>query len=412
MTRQKPQERGGRFGILVALAGRNVRRHWVRSLLASIGIIIGVIAIASLGMLGNSIGLLFGGFWADVGDALLITPHVAVSSGDPGDTRNILPSTLSERDVIEIEKAAGLENRVIPMVRGTAQIRFGDRVGYAMLIAVPGDDIPYLLDTEAGTYPRGANPQIMMGTFLADEYDIKAGNRVELDETPARVVGIVAERGWGVDINPDYAVIVTQEWYEKQYGMSEFNQVVIKVRNVEDIPAIKRSIDARLNRRTEVVDILDSQEILEIFDQTLAAINILLVGIGAVSLFVASVSILNVMIISVTERTQEIGVLRSIGTHRNDVLLLFLIEAAVLGVVGSLIGGLLSSVVGWFISLAVANAFEDLFGLTSGISILDPSIVGYIAFGMGFGIVASIVAGLYPAWKAAGLNPIDALRYE
>jgi putative ABC transport system permease protein len=225
-------------------------------------------------------------------------------------------------------------------------------------------------------------------------------------------VGIVAERGWGVDINPDYAIIVTQEWYEKQYGTSEFNQVVIKVRNVEDIPAIKRSIDARLNRRKEVVDILDSQEILEIFDQTLDAINILLLGIGAVSLFVASVSILNVMIISVTERTQEIGVLRSIGTHRRDVLLLFLIEAAVLGVVGSIIGGLLSSVVGWFISLTVAAAFEDLFGLTSGISILDPSIVGYILFGMGFGIVASILAGLYPAWKAARLNPIDALRYE
>jgi hypothetical protein len=134
MTRRKRNEGGGRFRILLSLAVRNVQRHWVRSLLASIGIIIGVIAIASLGMLGNSIALLFGGFWADVGDALLITPHVAVSSGDPGDTRNILPTTLSERDVIEIEKAAGLENRAIPMVRSTAKVQFGDKVGFAMLI--------------------------------------------------------------------------------------------------------------------------------------------------------------------------------------------------------------------------------------------------------------------------------------
>ena len=405
--------KGGRGNLLLSVAARNLKRHWVRSILATIGIIIGVIAIASLGILGNSIAILLGGFWADVSDAILITPHLAVSSGDPGDIRNVLPSTLSERDVLQIEKAVGPEHRVIPMIRTTGKIEFGDKTGFGMMYVLKSEDILFLLEPEIGTYPRGSTPSIMMGTFIADDYDISAGNRVQLDDRDVRVVGIVAERGWGIDINPDFAIIVTQEWYSGEYGKEEeFNQVVVKVRNIEDIDGVKEAVDSQLNRRKEVVDIVDSRELIEIFNDTLNGIRVMLVGIGAVSLLVASVSILNVMIISVTERTQEIGVLRSIGTRRRDVMSMFLYEAFILGVIGSVIGGLASSVVGLAVSNAVAGAFADLFGIEMEVSFFDPVIGGYILFGVVFGIVTSVIAGIYPSWKAANLNPIEALRYE
>jgi putative ABC transport system permease protein len=405
--------KGGRGNLLLSVAARNLKRHWVRSILATIGIIIGVIAIASLGILGNSIAILLGGFWADVSDAILITPHLAVSSGDPGDIRNVLPSTLSERDVLQIEKAVGPEHRVIPMIRTTGKIEFGDKTGFGMMYVLKSEDILFLLEPEVGTYPRGSTPSIMMGTFIADDYDISAGNRVQLDGRDVRVVGIVAERGWGIDINPDFAIIVTQEWYSGEYGKEEeFNQVVVKVRNIEDIDGVKEAVDSQLNRRKEVVDIVDSRELIEIFNDTLNGIRVMLVGIGAVSLLVASVSILNVMIISVTERTQEIGVLRSIGTRRRDVMSMFLYEAFILGVIGSVIGGLASSVVGLAVSNAVAGAFADLFGMEMEVSFFDPVIGGYILFGVVFGIVTSVIAGIYPSWKAANLNPIEALRYE
>jgi putative ABC transport system permease protein len=405
--------KGGRGNLLLSVAARNLKRHWVRSILATIGIIIGVIAIASLGILGNSIAILLGGFWADVSDAILITPHLAVSSGDPGDIRNVLPSTLSERDVLQIEKAVGPEHRVIPMIRTTGKIEFGDKTGFGMMYVLKSEDILFLLEPEVGTFPRGSTPSIMMGTFIADDYDISAGNRVQLDGRDVRVVGIVAERGWGIDINPDFAIIVTQEWYSGEYGKEEeFNQVVVKVRNIEDIDGVKEAVDSQLNRRKEVVDIVDSRELIEIFNDTLNGIRVMLVGIGAVSLLVASVSILNVMIISVTERTQEIGVLRSIGTRRRDVMSMFLYEAFILGVIGSVIGGLASSVVGLAVSNAVAGAFADLFGMEMEVSFFDPVIGGYILFGVVFGIVTSVIAGIYPSWKAANLNPIEALRYE
>jgi putative ABC transport system permease protein len=412
MTERRKVREAGTANILFQLALRNLRRHWVRSLLAMIGIIIGVIAIASMGILGNSIALLFSGFWSDVSDTVLITPHLAVSTGDPGDPRNVLPSTLSEKDVIQIEKAVGQEHRVIPMVRSTEKIGFGDKVGYAMLYALKSDDIPYLLDTEAGIYPKGSSSGCMMGSLLADEYGVKAGNRIELGNESVRVVGVVEERGWGLDINPDFAIIVTQEWYAKYSGGETFNQVVVIARDLEDIDAIKESVDHQLNRRKEVVDIVDSREIIELFQETLDGMTIFLQGIGAVSLFVASVSILNVMIISVTERTQEIGILRGIGTRRRDVMLMFLFEALGLGIIGSLIGGALSSVVGYIVSVAMNQAFDEIFGLGTEITFFDPTILGYIVFGMIFGIFASIIAGLYPAWKASLLNPIDALRYE
>lgn len=402
----------GRGNLLFRLAARNLKRHWVRSILATIGIIIGVIAIASLGILGNSITILLGGFWADVGDVILITPHLAVSSGDPGDLRNVLPSTLSDRELLQIEKAVGQEHRVIPMTRTSGKIAFGDKTGYAMMYVLSSEDIRYLLDIEEGTYPRGGTSSIMVGTFIADEYGIRAGNRIQLDNRDTRVVGVIEERGWGLDINPDFAVIVTREYYADAYEEELFNQVVVKVRDIEDIDGVKESVDTQLNRRKEVVDILDSRELLEIFNDTLIGVRVMLVGIGAVSLFVASVSILNVMIISVTERTGEIGVLRSIGTRRHDVMKMFLYEAFILGVIGSMIGGLASSVVGVAVSRVVAGTFADLFGTEMEISFVDPVIGGYIVFGMMFGIMASIVAGIYPSWKAANLNPIEALRYE
>jgi putative ABC transport system permease protein len=251
-----------------------------------------------------------------------------------------------------------------------------------------------------------------MGALLAEEYGLKAGSRVEVGDERIRIVGIADERGMGLDINPDFGVIVTYEWYVQRYGEQDFSRVIIKVEDIDDIAEVKTAIDEQLNRRTEKVDIMDSRELLELFFDTITAINVFLVGIGGVSLFVSGISILTVMIISVTERTREIGILRSIGTRRGEIMLLFLFEALVLGVVGSLIGGAVSTVAGYAIYLSlnellfggiVAGAQAPEFGLAT---------MAFILFGMIFGTATSVLAGAYPAWKASLLNPIEALHYE
>ena len=376
------------------LARRNVSRHWLRSSLAVIGIVIGVIAIASLGIMGNSISLMFGDMVTDVGDTIIVSPATGVGGGK-----------LTERQVNDITRAVG-SNVAIPFSTNADKISVGDKESGVMIYAIPAGDIPSLLEVESGAYPKETGTGCLIGSQLAAnsrENGLKLGARVRIGGETLRVVGILEERGMGFDINPDYAIVVPYSWYSNHYDEDMYDQVIVKVRDVNDIDAVKESIEQKMNRREDVVNIMDTRGILESVFAAADSITVFLSGIGAISLLVAGVSILNVMLMSVTERIKEIGVLRSIGTRRSEVMRMFIYEALILGLAGALIGGLLSFVAGYAVTAIFVGNPDYLF---------NPTSLLYIVFGMAFGVLTSVASGLYPAWKAAQLNPIQALRHE
>ena len=376
------------------LARRNVSRHWLRSSLAVIGIVIGVVAIASMGILGNSIGLMFNDMITDVGDTIIVSP--AMSSGT---------TAFTERQVNDIARAAG-SNRVIPFASTFDTITVGETKSGAMIYAIPAGDIPFLLEKEAGTYPRETGAGCMIGSKLAansKKTGLKLGARVQIGDETLRVTGVLKERGMGFDINPDYAIVVPYRWYSNHYDEDEYDQVIVKVRDVNDLDTVKEAIEEKMNRREDVVNVMDTKVILESVFAAADSITVFLMGIGAISLIVAGVSILNVMMMSVTERIKEIGVLRSIGTRRSEVMRMFIYEAMIIGIAGAIIGGVLSFCTGYLMTAVLVGSPEYLF---------NPTSLLYIVFGMAFGIITSVASGLYPAWKAAHLNPIQALRHE
>jgi putative ABC transport system permease protein len=391
------------------ISKRNIRIHMLRSSLAMLGIIIGVVAIASMGILGNTIVQEVSSSLSSVGDSVIVMPYVGGGShfGGSGSSANLM---LTDQNYQQIKRAVA-PNIAIPVHSTSEHMKVG--VGsddiVATIYGLPPDQTQDLLpDLEAGDYNNG-NSGCLVGSTFAKDHNVKVGSRISIGSDgkygALRVTGIIKERGMSFDISTDSAIVATKDWFENTYDTTdEYNEVVVKVTS-GDTADVKTTVEKQLNRNTKekTVSVIDSKATLATIYQTFGMITTFVTAIGGISMIVAGVSIFNIMMMSVNERIKEIGIMRSIGTQKKEVMSMFIYEAAIIGIIGSAIGGILSLVAGYAISALMFKTTQYLFTLPSMLSVAE---------GVGFGIVICILCGLYPAWQAANLNPIDALRHE
>ena len=394
------------------IAKRNIRIHMLRSTLAMLGIVIGVVAIASMGILGNSLVATVSESLSSVGDSVIVTPYsgngggFGPGGGGGGSSTGALK--LSDQNFQQIKRAVA-PNVAIPVLSTSERMKVG--VGSDDIVAmVYGVDPQYIPDLNlvltAGDYNNG-NSGCLVGSTFAEDHNIKVGSRISVGSDGGkgtlRVTGIIEERGMSFDISTDNAIVATQDWFENTYNQNDYNQVIVKVKEGQDTAEVKTIIEKQLNKRDKIVSVTDSKATLATIYSTFGMVTTFVTAIGGISMVVAGVSIFNIMMMSVNERIKEIGIMRSIGTQKKEVMSMFIYEAVIIGVIGSIIGGICSVIAGYAISVLMLNSTKYLFTMANALSVAE---------GVCFGIVVCLACGIYPAWQAANLNPIDALRHE
>ncbi|MCD6575579.1 MAG: ABC transporter permease [Nanoarchaeota archaeon] len=393
----------------------NLRKRKLRSWLTIVGIIIGIGAVVAL--ISLSIGLnreverqfqLFGS------DKLFITPRGMGGFGPRSSS-----VVLTEKDVDVIKKTKGID-LVSAILWENLPVKYKDEVEFLPVFGIPTDEKTEKLFEEVQGFEINVGRQLKqsdklkatVGYLLADEdifeNPIKLRSKLEIGDYTFRVVGIYKPIGNRQD---DSSVIVPLEELRKIVGDEEsVTMIFAKVQKGYDPINVKEDVEKALrdfknqDEGEETFEVRTSEDLLRLINQLFGTIQVVLIGIGAISLIVGAVGVMNTMYMSVMERTKEIGIMKAIGAKDKDVLLLFLIESGIIGVIGGVFGIVLG--IGMAKAVEMFASYSMFIPLKTyvGADLIIGALI--LSFGMGS------IAGILPAKKAAGLNPVDALRYE
>jgi putative ABC transport system permease protein len=383
--------------------------------LTTLGIIIGVAAVIVMVSLGQGASAQVSERLRGLGtNVLTVSPGSSQSGGVRSGAGTQTTLTKADADALR-EEVAGVA-ALSPSVNGNVQVIAGNQNWQTRVQGVRPE------------YQRIQNWQVARGGFFTAQDDAGArsvavvgatvarnlfpsgedplGKLVRIRNVPFTIIGLLASKGsTGFQDQDDVVLIPFETAQIRLFGSTAINSIQVQAVNGEQLDDVSQGITRVLRQRHRLqpgqpddYSVRNSADIVETAQSVAQTLTMLLAGVAAVSLVVGGIGIMNIMLVSVTERTREIGIRMAVGARPGDVLSQFLVEAVVLSVLGGLIG------IG--LGVGVALAVPQLVGWASVISYLS------IATAFAFAAMIGVFFGFYPARKASQLNPIDALRYE
>ena len=379
----------------------------MRSILTTLGIIIGVFAIIMLVSLGSGLQKYISSQISGLGSNLLfVIPGREGGARSPG---GIVANKLLISDAINLALKLRTQAHVSPLIQQTSIVKYANKVDKGVIIQGVSANYPLIITNiviEKGAFftegqERSGARVALIGQTVANKLfpnQNPVGESITLGTGKYKIIGVIGKRGSIFGIDQDNGAVIPVTTAKKQFGVTNINTIYLTAKTPQLVPFVKDQTVKILLHRLSADDFnLQTQEsALSTITNITNVLSITLGGIASIALLVGGIGVANIMLVSVTERTREIGLRKALGAKRRDILIQFLLEAVMLSVVGGIIGIIL----GLGVSLIVERFF---------VSEVTPwSIV--LAFG--FSILVGVVFGVAPAIKASRLSPIEALRYE
>lgn len=381
----------------------------LRSSLLVLAMAIGVAAVVVLTALGDGARRYVVNEFSSLGTNLVIVlPGRSQTGGfSPG---NAITSTVRDLTIDDAQALlrASAVRRVAPLAVGTSEISFGGKLREVVLAGTNAQfiDVRNLKLAQGrflpeGDWRRGAS-EAVIGAKIRDEMfgnESALGQLIRIGDRRFRVVGVLASTGQGLGMNTDELVIVPVSLAQAMFNSNTLFRILVEANSREAIEAAKTQVTAIIKQRhegEEDVTIITQDAVLATFDKLLGTLTLAVAGIAAISLAVAGILVMNVMLVSVTQRTSEIGLLKALGATGATIRSAFLTEAAMLSVAGALLGYLLGQ------------------GAAALIRLLYPVFPAFppdwaVLAGLGTALFTGILFGVLPARQAARLDPVQSL---
>ncbi|MBI2620055.1 MAG: ABC transporter permease [Ignavibacteriales bacterium] len=387
----------------------------LRALLTMLGIIIGVAAVITMIAIGEGAQKAVTARIQALGSNLLFVSPGAQRGGGVTVIQSGSSMRLVNSDANSIENTVASVEAVVPEFSRSAQAKYENRNWNTRIVGtVPEYEYVRNFPAVAGRYftqaeERAYSKVCVIGQTVASNLfgsSDPIGKSIRIAGQTFQVVGILESKGQSGWQNPDDQIIVPLSTAQRRlFGVDYLSQITVKVVGDKQMDNAFYEIERILRRAHRLREEQDNDfsirnqaDIIATFQQTQETFTFLLAGIAAVSLLVGGIGIMNIMIVSVTERTKEIGVRKAIGARKKDVMLQFLIESVVMSVTGG--------VIGIFFGIGASFLITSYGNLPSSIS------ANAVIMSFFFASFVGVFFGIYPAWKAAESNVIDALRYE